>query len=131
MKKLKHLKKIGNSVDEFVTEIKKEIDKLKKEHQKQIILSNTELLNRIAEGENLDKICLIDKYLDKKDLKKSKDTVEEEEEKDCSEESTELLSHMTFKGKDFFFEDKESGKVYDDKSNQVGVFNLGKIKFDS
>jgi len=131
MKKLKHLKKIGKSLDEFVIEIKKEMDKLKKEHQKQILLSNTELLNKIAEGENLDKIYLIDKYLDKKDLKKSKDSVEEEDEKDDTEESTELLSHMTFKGNDYFFEDKENGKVYDNKSKQVGVFNLGKIKFDS
>tara|TARA_B100001093_G_C26632048_1_gene929326 strand:- start:423 stop:803 length:381 start_codon:yes stop_codon:yes gene_type:complete len=126
MKKLKHLKKINNILDEMMLELKKESEKLKKEYQRQLIVSNTELLNRIAEGENLDIVHLLDKYMDGKTLKKS-----DEKSNELIEESNELLSHMMHKGKDYFFEDIENGKVYDDKSNHVGVFNLGKIKFNN
>ena len=125
MKKLKHLKKLNKLIDELSSEMKKEIDKLKKEHSKNLILANTELITKISEGENIEIVYLIDKYLDKKSSIEKKIKNEETP----LENNEDLLCLMKLDDKEYFYEDKEGGKVFDNKSNQIGVFNLGKIKF--
>ena len=126
MKKLKHLKKLVKLIEEFSSELKKETDKLKKEHSKHLILSNTELITKISEGEGIDIVYLLDKYLDKKP---SSEKESKQEEK--FNEDDELLSLMTFRGEQYFYEDKEEGKVFDNTSNCIGVFRQGKINFNS
>ena len=126
MKKLKSLKKLTGILDEYTKELISEIDKIKKEHQKLILLSNYNLLSEIAKGENLDESTLIEKYMKKQKKSKSSKVVSTEEIKDEL-----LLSHMKFDGEDYYFEDKPNGSVYNDKSEKVGVFKCGNIKLDS
>jgi hypothetical protein len=122
MKKLKRLKKIQELLDEFSGEMKSELDKSKKEHQKIILESNSKLISDIAKGENLDELYLIEKY-----LKKTKNKPVKEEDV-VSEESEDLLCHIKIKGSDFFYEDKLNGNVYDSESKKVGQYKYGSIK---
>ncbi len=124
MKNLKHLKKLSNLVDESLTEIKQELDKIKKEHQKKVLTANLNLLKEIANGENLDELSLIEKYLDKKSKK-----LKESEKSIVDEKDEEILNHMNLDGNDYFYEDKVNGNVYDNSSKRVGVFKLGNIEF--
>lgn len=123
MRKLKKLKKILEILDEYQSEIKNEIEKTKKEHQKIVLESNSKLISEIAKGENLDEIVLVEKYLKKS---KSKD-IKLELPKD-SEVNEELLSHISIEGEDYFYEDKNNGNVYDSKSKKVGQYKCGSIK---
>ena len=123
MKKLKRLKKIQELLDDFSAEMKSELDKSRKEHQKLILESNSKLISEIAKGENLDELSLIEKYLKKTKHK----TVKEEEQ--VSEENEDLLCHIKIDGSDFFYEDKTNGNVYDSESKKVGQYKCGSIKF--
>lgn len=127
MKKLKHLKKLSGIIDEYVSELQNEISQIKKEHQKLILLSNALLISEIAKGENIDEISLIDKYLkkSKKKLNKALDTKQELIKKE------ELLNHINIEGKDYYYENKTDGSVYNNESENVGVFNLGNITFNN
>ncbi len=127
MKKLKRLKKILELVDEYTKEIKSELEKAKREHQKLILESNSKLISEIAKGEGLDELDLIEKYLKKSKTKVAKNVSEESSEK----LDDELLSHITVDGKDYFYEDKSNGAVYDTDNNKVGSFKCGTIKFSS
>lgn len=125
MKNLKHLKKLSLMLDESVLDIKQEIDKIKKEYQKKLITSNYNLLRKIAEGEDLDEVYLMEKYFDKKDkIAKTEKKVE-----DNKSDNEEILNHMNLDGNDYFYEDKVNGNVYDNESKKVGVFKLGNIEF--
>ena len=126
MKKLKHLKKLSRILDESLNEINDEIAQIKKEHQKLILLSNSNLISEIAKGEGLDEITLIDKYL----KKTKKKIVESTPNKLDLTRKEELLSHITFNGEDYFYEDKTDGNVYNSESNKVGIFKSGSIEFD-
>ena len=125
MKNLKHLKKLSLMLDESVLDIKQEIDKIKKEYQKKIITSNYNLLRKIAEGEDLDEVYLMEKYFDKKD----KITKTDKKIEDSKSDNEEILNHMNLDGNDYFYEDKVNGNVYDNESKKVGVFKLGNIEF--
>ena len=125
MKNLKHLKKLSLMLDESVLDIKQEIDKIKTEYQKKLITSNYNLLRKIAEGEDLDEVYLMEKYFDKKDkISKTEKKIE-----DNKTDNEEILNHMNLDGNDYFYEDKVNGNVYDNESKRVGVFKLGNIEF--
>ena len=122
MKKLKRLKKIQELLDEYSSEIKSELDKARKEHQKLILESNSKLISEIAKGENLDELTLIEKYLKKskqKPVKVDEDTTKDDED---------LLCHISIDGNDYFYEDKSNGNVFDSESNKVGQYKCGTIK---
>ena len=123
MRKLKKLKKILEILDEYQSEIKNEIEKTKKEHQKIVLESNSKLISEIAKGENLDEISLVEKYLKKSKSKSKKLQLPNE-----SEINEELLSHISIEGEDYFYQDKNNGNVYDSKSKKVGQFKCGSIK---
>ena len=129
MKKLKHLKKLIELIDEYSKESKSEIEKIKKEHQKLILLSNYNLISEISKGENLDEGMLVEKYMKK--LKKSSCIKESNSElkEDIKEEL--LLNFMNYEGVDYYYEDKPNGNVYDNQSKKVGLFKFGNIKLDS
>ena len=128
MKKLKHLKKLIELIDEYSKESKGEIEKIKKEHQKLILLSNYNLISEISKGENLDESVLVEKYMKKikksSTIKESSSALKEELKEEL------LLNYMKFEGNDYYYEDKPNGDVYDNQSKKVGVFKLGNIKLD-
>jgi hypothetical protein len=119
MRKLKKLKKILEILEEYTTEVKTEIEKVKKEHQKIVLESSSKIISEIAKGENLDEVTLLEKYLHKKSKK--------EKVIDIKESSEELLSHVTIDGEDYFYEDRVNGSVYDSESNKVGILKCGNI----
>lgn len=123
MRKLKKLKRILEILDEYQSEIKNEIEKTKKEHQKIVLESNSKLISEIAKGENLDEISLVEKYLKKSKSKNKKLQLPNE-----SEINEELLSHISIEGEDYFYQDKNNGNVYDSKSKKVGQYKCGSIK---
>ena len=123
MKKLKRLKKAIELVDEYTKEIKAELDKVKREHQKIVLESNSKLISEIAKGENLDEIKLIEKYLKKSKIKQVESTAE-----DSTESVNELLNHISLDGKDYYYEDKPNGQVFNTKGNNVGEYKCGQIK---
>ena len=120
MKKLKKLKKILEILEEYTTEVKTEIEKVKKEHQKIVLESSSKIISEIAKGENLDEVTLLEKYLNNKKSKKEKEKAIE-----ITESSEELLSHVTIDGEDYFYEDKINGN--DSESNKVGILKCGNI----
>ena len=127
MKKLKHLKKLSGIIDDYVSELQNEISLIKKEHQKLILLSNALLISEIAKGENIDEINLIDKYLKKSKKKIDKLPVEKQD----LAKNEELLNHIIIEDKDYYYENKTDGNVYNNESEKVGVFNLGNIAFNN
>ena len=122
MRKLKKLNKILEILEEYTTEVKTEIEKVKKEHQKIVLESSSKIISEIAKGENLDEVTLLEKYLNNKKSKKEKERVVE-----IKESSEELLSHVKIDGEDYFYEDKINGNVYDSESNKVGILKCGNI----
>ena len=69
MKKLKRLKRIQEILDEYSTEMKNELDKARKEHQKIILEANSKLISEIAKGEELDESRNMEIHLDLYDNK--------------------------------------------------------------
>lgn len=126
MKKLKRAKKLLELIDDYTKELKSEIEKIKKDHQKIVLESNSKLLSQIAKGENLDELSLIEKY-----LKKSKHKQVNEVSDVSSEKSVDLLNHISLEGEDYFYEDKPNGKVFNNKNKKVGEYKCGQIKFDN
>ena len=123
MKKLKRLKKALELVDECTKEIKAELEKVKREHQKIVLESNSKLISEIAKGEDLDEFKLIEKYLKKSKVKNVETPAEE-----SSESISELLNHTSLNGNDYYYEDKPNGKVFNIKGHKVGEFKCGQIK---
>ena len=128
MKKLKRLKKISGLLDEYLKELQNELDKVNKDYQKKVLESNYKLISEIAKGENLDEISLMEKYLKKSSVKSKLKKENEIKEINSSPNTEELLNHMNLDGNDYFFEDKQNGSVYNNKSVKVGEYNCGTIK---
>tara|TARA_B100001287_G_C22285458_1_gene345804 strand:+ start:157 stop:537 length:381 start_codon:yes stop_codon:yes gene_type:complete len=121
--KLKRLKKLSDLITEYNGELLNEILKIKKEHQKVLLESNTNLISEICKGEGLDEIAIKEKYLKSSKKKKLVEKVEE------TPDDEQLLCHMKLEGSDYFYEDKMNGNVYDSKNKKVGVYSCGNIIF--
>jgi len=126
MRKLKRPKKILDLINEYTKDLTSEIEKIKKDHKKIVLESNSKLLSQIAKGENLDELSLIDKYLKKSNKIPVVETLPE-----VSEKSIDLLNHLLLEGEDYFYEDKENGTVFNNKNKKVGEYICGQIKFDT
>ena len=124
MSKLKTCKKIKEETKAFQKVIEAYIKSLKQEYKKNIFNCKNELLESIAENEGLELEYLKKKYLVKN--KKKKNTKNDE-----PSNNDELLEVLVYEGSEYFYEDKESGLVYDDTSKVVGTFINGKVVFKS
>jgi len=112
-------------VDEYTKEIKHELEKANKEHQKLMLESNSKLISEIAKGEDIDELMLIEKYSKKSKIKQIKVISEE-----LSDTTEELLSCMSLDGTDYFYEDKINGTVFNNKNEKVGEYKGGQIKLN-
>ena len=105
-----NLENITNQVSEYYKKIKKEFNKV-------LIEEKYQLLQKIAEGEDIDINILKSKYLKAKELLNlNENTINVEND------SEELLDRIENNGTVYYFENKEKGKVYDSNYNEVGIF---------
>jgi NADPH-dependent glutamate synthase beta subunit-like oxidoreductase len=112
--------KINSLLGEIDNELKESIKKMKKESNNYLIEEKISFLKKICEGEDLDFTTLKNKYLNDKEKKLIKEQVEI---KEISNEI--LLSSTQINGIQYFYENKEKGNVYDNKSKIVGSVKNG------
>jgi len=131
MKKLKTIEQINkdiieieslmNKIGGMINSVSKSCDIINIEYAKNI----KKLLKRIAEGEKLDYEMLKDKYL----KSSSKETFEiNTDEQTTTEEPLEIIfDKLIIDNKNYYYENKDNGKVYDSSSNIVGIYKNKKI----
>jgi len=100
------------------------LKKIKKEFAQIIIEEKNKLLLKIAEGENIDINSLKSKYLKSKEL-----TFDETPNENNTEEIEQLLEKIIIDDKIYYYENKEKGKVFDDKTNEIGIYKNSSISF--
>ena len=121
-KELKTLKLKLTSISESVdTIINQDLKKLKKEYQQKLLDEKTQLLIKIAEGENLDLNLLKSKYLKSKELHVSQD------KSSILLDTEELLDKIVINDTIYYYEHKEKGKVYDISNKEVGYYKNNNI----
>jgi hypothetical protein len=128
MRKLKELKEIHNifveSITDLDTKIQQRMKKIKLEYQKNVSEEKVKLLMAVCNGEGLDFNVVKNKYLKSKEYN---NLSEEESFKGNEIEEEDLLDKIYFGGKQYYYEAKEKGLVYDLNSKPVGIFKNGKI----
>jgi hypothetical protein len=122
MKKLKNLKSINNifidSINDLDNKLQNEIKKVKQEYQENIIDEKMKLLIAICNGEDLDFNKIKTKYLKSKEISKiSSDKVIEN-----NKIEEDLLDKIEINNKQYYYESKNNGIIYDLNSNPVGVY---------
>ncbi len=107
------------SINELDIKLKNQLKKVKQEHQKNIIDEKVRLLIAVCNGEGLCFDELKIKYLKPKELSKISldDNVENYEV-----EEEDLLDKIEINGKQYYYEVKDKGIIYDSNSNPVGVY---------
>lgn len=112
--KLRSIKKLKEEFDEFSNIL----NKIQKEHEKQLLEQMNKLISEIALGENLEELQLREKYLSnfkkRKTKKEPKNTV-------LSEDN--LLDKIMLNDQVYYYENKEEGNIFDTESNKVGVYS--------
>jgi hypothetical protein len=113
MKKLVYSKKIKQETAAFCQLIEAYCEKINKEYSKNI----NKILQKIAEGENLDFELLKKKYLNQDIVINDSNTFEDDT----------ILEKEVIDGTAYYYEKTDNGKVYDSHSNVVGVYKNNKI----
>ena len=158
MKKLKSTKELKNDIEHIellldkaktkLQEINIYSDSINKEYAKNI----NKLLEEIAKGENLDIKMLKSKYLKsssklkvesvehKQDDEEQEDTEYNDTQVECelqvdlnnkndSEVDEIIFDKIIIDGTNYYYENKENGKIYDTSSNIVGIYQDKKFTF--
>jgi hypothetical protein len=112
------ISKMEENIETFTTHVSEYYKKIKKEFSKILLEEKCALLNKIAEGEDLDIDVLKSKYLKSKDII----TLNESNDKNSEINSEELLDRIEHNGTVYYYENKEKGKVFDSNYNEVGLF---------
>jgi len=124
MKTIETLKEIYPKINSLLGEIDTVIKEDSKKVKKEIINNITEIkinfLKEICEGEELNFHELKHKYLTEKERKNVLDT---SELKEIINEV--LLDTVIINNKNYFFENKEKGIIFDSKSKPVGIYKNG------
>lgn len=116
MKSLKYAKKITEEMTAFSQLIDSYCMKVNKEYMKQTL----QLLEDIAEGENLDFAKLKQKY-----IKSSRsDIVESSIDEECG-----LLDRIHYEGKTYYLDKQNNNTLYDTSSNIIGRYINNQIVF--
>jgi hypothetical protein len=115
MNKLSNIDKIEQQAAKFLDIIGLLSKKSNKEHLKEM----TKLIENIAKGEKLDANMLKAKYLNIEDINLNPITEIDEDDN--------LLDKIIMNGSEYFFENKQDGKVYNNKSIIVGIYKNNKI----
>lgn len=128
MKKLKITKKIQTATSLFQETMNIYCDKINREYAKNI----NKLINNIANGENIDVKILKEKYLKTLDIDIDINKINEDDN-DTEIISEEIVSEeiipdeivfdkIVIDGNNYYYENKENGKIYNSNSKIVGVY---------
>ena len=132
MRKLKELKGIYSifvdSITDLDSKIQQQLKKIKLEYQQNVTEEKIRLLIAVCNGEGLDFDKIKSKYLKSKELSQ---VSEEESIHEIEIEEEELLDKVEISGKQYYYEAKEKGIVYDMNSKPVGVYKNGKVVLNS
>ncbi len=152
MKKLKHSKQMVLDAQLFLKKIESNYSKLNKEYAKNVI----KLLERISIGENLDLEMLKKKYLDAEEPTTittifsniSENISDNQSDETTSEYHTDnntdnhydnntdnitnteeeiILDKITINNINYYYENKENGRIFDSNSKIVGEYTNGKF----
>jgi len=130
MKKLKGLKDLHNEFVDVINQLDEKLQdnlkKIKKEYQRNTTEEKVKLLIAICNGEGLDFDQIKGKYLKAKELSQTNYDPHVPEEAPVEED---LLDKVEINGKEYYYENKEKGIVYDMSSKPVGIVKGGKILF--
>ena len=130
MKKLKGLKNLHSDFVDIINQLDEKVQdnlsKIKKEYQHNITEEKVRLLIAICNGEGLDFDKIKGKYLKAKELSQTNFDTPIQETTVIEED---LLDKVVVNGKEYYYEQKEKGIVYDMDSKPVGIYNAGKIIF--
>jgi hypothetical protein len=128
MKKLKELKGINNifvdAINELDGKLQNQLKNIKQEYQTNVIDEKLKLLLDICNGENLDFVKMKNKYIKSKELNK---VLQDETTETKKIEEENMLDKIEFNGKQYYYESKENGMIYDMDSNLVGIYKNGSI----
>jgi hypothetical protein len=131
MKKSKEILDIYNELTTSL-EVSQELTKLyykkiKKEYSSVLIEEKHKLLQKIAEGENIDLEVLKNKYLKSKELLNHSIS----STSSIDNESEHLLDSTIVDGITYYYENKDKGKVYNNEYKEIGVFKNNKITLNN
>ena len=124
MKKSKSLKKLKKETKNFSKLITGYSESIREEYEKILSDKMENLLKNISEGESLDYNYLKEKYLLKKDDSLKDELLEENNDHD-------LLDKIVINEEDYFYENKEDGKVYNSNAEEVGVYKNNNVILNS
>ncbi len=128
MKKLKGLKHLRKAFEEFANDWDVKLDahitNIKEEHELTVMHELSKQLKTVCDENGLDFNVLKHKYLPNKAISL---IVQEQPVKKTSLPIEELLDKTTIEDKDYYYENKEDGKVYDDTTTIVGVYKKNKV----
>ena len=130
MRKLNGLKDLQTDFVDIINHLDDKIQSdlldIKKEYQNNITEEKIKLLIAVCNGEGLDFNKIKVKYLKAKELLQTNFDTPVEENSIIEED---LLDKIIFEGKEYYYEQKEKGIVYDIESKPVGIYAEGKIIF--
>tara|TARA_B110000971_G_C19874552_1_gene437819 strand:- start:307 stop:696 length:390 start_codon:yes stop_codon:yes gene_type:complete len=128
MKKAKEVGLLQNDInihmENFDMIINESLKKIKKEYAQILIDEKHKLIQKIADGENLDINSLKTKYLKSKEL-----TCITNIKTNLLDENEELLDKIIISDTTYYYENKDLGNVFDINSNIVGYYKNSTITF--
>ena len=126
MKTIETLKELHPKINAILGEldaiVKDDTKKIKKEYAKLIMETRISLIKEICEGEELDFSVIKNKYLTEKERKNISETSVISTKEIVNEI---LLDTIIINNKTYFYENKEKGIIFDNKSKPVGVIKNG------
>jgi hypothetical protein len=126
MKTIETLKELHPKINAILGEldaiVKDDTKKIKKEYAKLIMETRISLIKEICEGEELDFSVIKNKYLSEKERKNISETSVISTKEIVNEI---LLDTIVINNKTYFYENKEKGTIFDNKSKPVGVIKNG------
>ena len=126
MKKLK-LRDIHDifvdSVNRLDNDILSKLKEIKLDYQQNLIEEKIKLLVEICNGEGLDIDNIKSKYLKPKEIS----LIISDDVKDETETEENIMDKIELNGKQYYYENKERGIVYDMSSKPVGIYKNGSI----
>jgi hypothetical protein len=130
MKKLKGIKNLHTDFIDIINHLDDKLQSnildIKKEYQHNITDEKIKLLIAVCNGEGLDFDKIKEKYLKTKELMQINFDIPNEETSVIEEN---LLDKLVIDGKEYYYEHKDKGIVYDIDSKQVGIYVEGKVIF--